>query len=57
MNDYVFELPPSEYLFEQEPNQCFFKIHKSYLPGNNKKVFIAGALFLKNFYSVFDFDE
>jgi len=57
MNDYVFELPPSEYLFSMEPNQCFFKIHQSYLPGNNKKIFIVGALFLKNFYSVFDFDE
>jgi hypothetical protein len=53
----VYEIPSSQYTFESNPNKCFLKIHKNNLPDQNANLFLMGDLFLKHFYSVFDFDN
>ena len=53
----MYEIPPSQYVFESNPNKCFLKIHKNNLPDQNENLFLMGDLFLKHFYSVFDFDH
>ena len=57
MSGTVFELPASEYVFVSNPNKCFLKIHKNNLPGKEAQIFLMGDLFLKHFYSVYDFDN
>jgi hypothetical protein len=53
----VYEIPASQYLFASNPSKCFLKIHKNNLPDQNSNLFLMGGLFLKHFYSVFDFDN
>ena len=56
LDSYIFELPPSEYLFSSGAKECQFKMHKCNLPGKNKNMMILGDLFLQNFYSVFNYE-
>lgn len=53
----VYEIPAMEYLFVSNAQKCFLKIHKNNLPGNESEIFLMGDLFLKHFYSVYDFDN
>ena len=53
MSDYIFELNPEEYLFKARKNTCFFVIHKT----EDDNLYMMGALFLRHFYSVYDFEN
>lgn len=54
----MFEITPEEYLFKARKDTCFFVIHRTDTPGDGKDGnYIMGALFLRHFYSVFDFDK
>lgn len=53
----VYEIPASEYLFVSNAQKCFLKIHKNNLPGKEAEILLMGDLFLKHFYSVYDFDN
>lgn len=57
LSDYVFELNAEEYLFKARKNTCFFVIHKTDLPGDQGNIYLMGDLFLRHFYSVYDFDR
>ena len=57
LSDYMFEITPEEYLFKAGKNKCFFVIHRTETAGDGKDGnYVMGALFLRHFYSVFDFD-
>lgn len=56
-SDYVFELQPELYLYKASPTQCYFVVHKCRLPGKNANLFLVGDVFLRHFYSVYDFDK
>jgi hypothetical protein len=57
MSDYMFELSAEEYLFIARKNTCFFMIHKTDLSANLDQYYMIGGLFLKHFYTVYDFDK
>lgn len=58
LSDYVFELNAEEYLFKARKNTCFFVIHKTELgPGAESNIYLVGDLFLRHFYSVYDFER
>ena len=58
MSDYVFELNAEEYLFKARKNTCFFVIHKTELgSGPESNIYLIGDLFLRHFYSVYDFER
>lgn len=47
-----------EYLQEARHNACFFVIHKTDLnESEESNLYLIGDLFLKHFYSVYDFDR
>jgi hypothetical protein len=52
----VFEMKPSEYLM-QAPDKCQFAIAENKLDKFNNKNFIFGQLFLKNFYTVYNYEN
>lgn len=52
----VFEMKPSEYLF-QAPDKCQFAIAENKLDKFNNKNFIFGQLFLKHFYTVYNYEN
>ena len=57
-SEYIFEMNPSQYLFQdEEKSRCYILIHKCTLPGQNANLFLVGDVFLRNFYSVFDFEK
>jgi len=57
LSGYVFWLPPSEYLFSGGQKKCIFKVHLNKLPGKNSNIIIIGDMLLKNFYSVYDYEQ
>jgi hypothetical protein len=52
----VFEVKPDSYLF-QTPDACQFGIAENKLDKFNNKNIIFGQLFLKNFYTVFNYEN
>lgn len=49
---------PSQYLYQDdEKDRCYLLIHKCTLPGQNANLFLVGDVFLRNFYSVYDFEK
>lgn len=56
-SDYVFELAPELYLYTGSASICYFVVHKCRLPGDNANLFLVGDVFLRHFYSVYDFDK
>lgn len=52
----VFELKPSEYLFQAD-GRCQFAIAENKLDKFNNKNFILGQLFLKHFYTVYNYEN
>lgn len=36
---------------------CYFVLHKCTLPGKNANLYLVGDVFLRHFYSVYDFDK
>ena len=57
MSDYVFELKPSQYLYQADGGKCYFTLNECKLGGKNKEIYIMGDAFLKHYYSAFDFDK
>lgn len=58
LSDYVFEMSARQYLFQDtDKNRCYMLIHKCTLPGQNAYLFLIGDVFLRNFYSVYDFEK
>ena len=58
LSDYIFQLNPEEYLQEARKDACFFVIHKTDTAETEESnIFLIGDLFLKHFYSVYDFDK
>ena len=57
LSDFVFELQPELYLYKASATQCYFVVHKCKLPGKNANLFLVGDVFLRHFYSVYDFDN
>lgn len=53
----MFELNPEQYLYTGSQTICFFVVHKCKLPGDNANLFLVGDVFLRHFYSVYDFDK
>ena len=46
------------YLYQDdEKNRCYILIHRCTLPGQNANLFLVGDVFLRNFYSVYDFEK
>ena len=56
-SDYVFEMKPELYLFVASSDICYFVVHECKLPGKNADLFLVGDVFLRHFYSVYDFDR
>lgn len=56
IGDTVFELEPMSYLHQGE-GICQFAIAQNPLDSHNNGNFIFGDLFLKHFYSIYDFDQ
>lgn len=52
----IFEIPPTEYLFQAE-GKCQFAIAENKLDTFNNKNFIFGQLFLRHFYTVYNFEN
>lgn len=52
----VFEINPSEYLF-QAPDKCQFAIIENKLDVHNNKNIIFGQAFLKHFYTVYNYEN
>ncbi len=52
----IYELPVEEYLFIINSNKCFLLIHKLNID-EVKNMNLIGLLFLRNFYSIFDYDR
>ena len=51
-------MSPRQYLFlDTDRNRCYMLIHKCTLPGKNAFLFLIGDVFLRNFYSVYDFEK
>ena len=50
-------MAPAQYLFKSGPTKCYFVIHKCKLPGKNAFLYLVGDVFLRHFYSVYDFDK
>ena len=50
-------MAPAQYLFKSGPSKCYFVIHKCKLPGKNAFLYLVGDVFLRHFYSVYDFDK
>lgn len=58
LSDYIFQMNAEEYLQEARHNACFFVIHKTDLnESEESNLYLIGDLFLKHFYSVYDFDK
>ena len=56
-SDYIFELKPELYLYRASSTKCYFVLHKCQLPGENAQIYLVGDVFLRHFYSVYDFDN
>ena len=39
------------------PDLCYFVVHECKLPGKNADLFLVGDVFLRHFYSVYDFEN
>ena len=57
MSGQIFELQPTEYLYQADGGKCYFVLSECKLSGKNKDIYIMGDAFLKHFYSAFDFDK
>ena len=53
---YIFEMNPSQYL-QQYDDACVILLHRNLLPPDIRAMYLAGSVFLKNFYSVYDFEQ
>jgi hypothetical protein len=52
----IFEINPSEYLFQSQ-GKCQFAIAENKLDRFNNKNFIFGQLFLRHFYTVYNYEN
>ena len=52
----IFEISPSEYIF-QSPDKCQFAIAENKLDKFNNKNFIFGQLFLRHFYTLYNYEN
>lgn len=57
MSNTIFELTPSQYLYQADGGKCYFILSECKLGGKNKDIYIMGDAFLKHFYSAYDFDN
>lgn len=58
LSDYIFQINAEEYLQEARKDACFFVIHKTDVDESDAaNIYLIGDLFLKHFYSVYDFDK
>ena len=57
MSGYVFELSPDSFLVNSDPYTCNFLLHKTNLPKGYQDLYLIGDVFLRNYYSVFDYDN
>jgi len=57
LSDYIFEVNQEQYLFSGAEDLCFIVFQKCRLPGKLANLFLIGDVFLRHFYSVYDFDN
>ena len=53
----MFEMDPSTYLLELEPDWCQIKIEKNTLPDGFDQIYLVGDTLLAHFYSAYNFDK
>jgi hypothetical protein len=57
IEDTIFEMTPAAYLHQGKDDICQFAIAQNPLDKYNNGNFLFGGLFLKHFYSIYDFDN
>jgi hypothetical protein len=50
-------MTPETYLYGDSSGRCYMLIHKCILPGKNANLYLIGDVFLRHFYSVYDFEK